>query len=144
MLLVALLLPGGPGSPTIAQAAALALRGAQTGPPPADPADPRVRLSQSVGEVYFPSWSDSLGWRATGVRTDRLGGQRAVTVFYRRGRAEIAYTIVGLPALGEPGHRRSTVAGVPCGRCGWAVRTVVTWRRGGETCVISTRLGDAR
>ncbi|HSO99483.1 MAG TPA: hypothetical protein VLP43_11065 [Solirubrobacteraceae bacterium] len=146
-VVVALLLPGGPGAPTVAQAAALALRGAQSGPPPADPTAPGVRLAESVGEVYFPSWTASLGWRATGTRTDRLGGRRTVTVFYRRGGAKIAYTIVGLPALGEPAAPSVRLSGVAVRTLRLGSRTVVTWRRGGQTCVISTRsvpLGDLR
>jgi hypothetical protein len=146
-LVVALVLPGSPGSPTVAQAAGLALQGAQSAPPPADPAAPRVRLAQSVGHVYFPNWAASLGWRATGSRTDRLAGRQAVTVFYRRGRVEIAYTIIGLPALREPAGRLLRVSGVAVRTLRLGSRTVVTWRRGGQTCVISTRsarLGELR
>jgi anti-sigma factor RsiW len=143
VVLAILLIPGGTvGGPSLADAAGLASRGPTAAAPAPDPRAPNRRLTQAVGEVYFPRWAASLGWRATGQRADRLGGHRAVTVFYRRGTETIAYTILSAPPLdvsdGTP-FRAGQVSGrgVRLGS-----RQVVTWRRSGLTCIISS--ADAR
>jgi hypothetical protein len=137
-LALALLLPGGtPGSPSVSQAAQLALRG-PSGPAPAvDPGDPRVKLAQRIQGLYFPNWSGTLGWRPAGVRSDRLGGRPAVTVYYQRGAMSVAYTIIGAPALARPSAPFTHLGGFALQTLSLGGRTVVTWRRAGHTCVIS-------
>jgi hypothetical protein len=130
---------GSGASPTVAQAAALATRGATAAAPRADPAAPGTRLAQAVQDVYFPDWSNSLGWRATGQRVDTLGDHRAVTVYYSRGWAPVAYTILSTPAIAEPSGSTVTVAGTRLRVLALAGRSVVTWRRDGHTCVLSGR-----
>src|SRR5947209_7748598 len=62
-LALALVLPAGtPGSPSVSQAAALALRGPTAAGPAPDPTAPAVKLGQNVEDVYFPNWSKRFGW----------------------------------------------------------------------------------
>jgi len=118
-------LGGGPAALTVAQAATIAVR-----PVTAAVAEPRDDESALPGVraagLAFPYWGDRFGWQATGMRVDRLGGRRLTTVFYRRGAARIAYTIVDGPAL--PAHLATWTDGG---------RTIVTWMRRGHTCVLS-------
>lgn len=129
-----LLLPGGaPGSPSVSQAAALALRG----PVMAAPAKhPGAKLNQDVEEVYFPDWS-STGWRAIGQRVDRFDGRTAVTVYYAWKGKRVAYTILAAPALRWPTTRTSSLDGVSYQRLASGGRLIVTWRRTGHTCILS-------
>lgn len=133
-----LLLPGGtPGSPSVSQAAQLALRGPAAPAPAADPGDPRAKLTQRLQDLYFPNWSATLGWRAVGVRHDKLGGRPAVTVYYQRRGTQVAYTIVGTPALVQPSAPVRHLNGFDLRALSLAGRTVVTWQRAGHTCVLS-------
>jgi hypothetical protein len=120
-------LGGGQAALTVAQAATIAVR-----PVTAAVAEPRDGQTALPGVraagLAFPYWGDRFGWQATGMRTDLLGGRRLTTVFYRRGAARIAYTIVGGPAL--PARLTSWTDGG---------RTIVTWMRRGHTCVLSSR-----
>ena len=125
---------------TLAQAATLATR-----PPTiavAEPRDDGVTLPRlRAAELPFPYWGDRFDWRATGARTDRLGGRLETTVFYRRGPRLIAYTIVAGDYLADfPGARTMLRSGT------WLTvyprlgdRVVVTWLRRGHTCVLSGR-----
>jgi hypothetical protein len=135
---LALLLPGGtPGSPSVSQAAQLALRGPSGPAPVADPSDPRMKLAQRLQGLYFPNWSGTLGWRPVGARSDRLGGHPAVTVYYQRRGMSVAYTIIGAPALPQPAAPVTRVGGFALQLFSLRGRTVVTWRHAGHTCVLS-------
>ncbi len=140
-----LLLPGGtPGSPSVSEAAQLALRG-PSGPAPApDPSDPRMKLDQRLQNLYFPNWSATLGWRPVGVRADKLDGRPAVTVYYHRQGMSVAYTIVGAPALAPPSTPVTHAGRFALQTLSLGGRTVVTWRRAGHTCVISASDVPAR
>jgi hypothetical protein len=132
------LLPGAtPGSPSVSEAAQLALGGPSGPAPAADPSDPRMKLAQRLQGLYFPNWSDTLGWRAVGIRSDQLGGRPAITVFYKRGGMRVAYTIVAAPALTQPSSPVTHVGGFVLQMLDLRGRSVVTWRRAGHTCVIS-------
>jgi anti-sigma factor RsiW len=136
---VVLVLPSGtPGGPSVSDAAALALRGPVGAAPAPDPAH-AAALRQQVGDVYFPDWGASLGWRAAGARTDALGGRQAVTVYYDRNGARIAYTIVAAPALTQPSAHPTWLHGTELRTLTNGGRLVVTWRRDGATCVLSAR-----
>jgi hypothetical protein len=136
-LALALILPAGsPGSPSVSQAAGLAVLGANVPPPTPDPAT-AVKLDASVGEAYFPNWSLRFHSPATGARSDRINGRLAVTVYYRwRGR-QLAYTIVSAPALREPAGRVTVLDGTEYRAFRENGRTIVTWRRADHTCVLS-------
>lgn len=137
-LAVVLLAPGGtPVAPSVSDAAALAARGPAQAAPAPDPAHPGTQLRQNVGEVYFPDWTHSFGWRAVGARTDTLGGRKAVTVYYEWQNQRIAYTIVAAPALPQPVARRTWQNGTELRTLTHEGRLVVTWREAGDTCVLS-------
>ena len=118
------------------QAALLALRGPALGAPAPDPAAPRALLAQQVQSISFPNWS-TFGWLASGRRIDEIGGHQAVTVYYSHGSRTIAYTIVALPALSWPAASSQEVAGTQFESFPMSRRLVITWRRAGETCILS-------
>jgi anti-sigma factor RsiW len=137
-LAVVLALPGGtPGAPSVSDAAALAARGPAHDAPAPDPAHPGTQLRQNVGDVYFPNWTHSFGWRAVGARTDELGGRKAVTVYYQWKNQRVAYTIVAPPALAQPAAHRTWHNGTELRTLTHNGRRIVTWRESGDTCILS-------
>lgn len=130
-----LVLPGGtPGSPSVSQAAGLALRGPALGAPGVGSA--RGKLDKDVQEVYFPNWS-RVGWAASGQRADTFAGRSAVTVYYDHGGMRIAYTILSAPALRWPRAQTRWLHGTKLQSFRLDGRMVVTWRRAGHTCILS-------
>lgn len=136
-LLVLLLMSGGaPEAPSVARAAELAARGPSAGPPPRY--DDAPLLDREVGGIRFPRWEERFGWRASGLRTDRLGERSVATVYYSRTGRRIGYTIVDGLALEPPVQGgRATRAGTQLRYFRDGGRTVVTWRRRGRTCILS-------
>ena len=137
-LALVLILPGGaPGAPSVSQAASLASRGATSPAPPAQ-ATRRSTLARDVDEVYFPNWA-GIGFTASGERVDRLDGRLLDTIYYTaRGGAQLAYTIVGGSALAQPGGAAlSRLNHIELRSIALGDRVVVTWRRGGHTCILS-------
>jgi hypothetical protein len=133
-----LALPSGtPAAPSVAQAAALALRGVARPAPGPDPKYPSFKLGRNVEEVYFPNWQDRFKWNAVGQRTDRIGGRQAVTVYYERHGNRIAYTIVSRPTLSQPSAPQTLLNGTELRTFRVNGRLVVTWQRDGHTCVLS-------
>jgi anti-sigma factor RsiW len=133
-VVAAIVLSGGPGGPTVADAAGLAGKPAN-GPAPPPLANSSTKLAAHVEGVAFPNLARWAGWHATGARRGHIDGRAATVVFYRKDGRRIAYVIVagsGLPPPSESGPRYQTlrVNG----------RLAVTWRRGGHTCVL---IGDA-
>jgi hypothetical protein len=138
--LVAGLTGGGSSGLTVREASALTLREATAAAPPHSKGD-RPTLAVTVNGVPFPYWEDRFGWRAMGMRNDRVAGREVTTVFYgnRRGQT-IGYSIASgskPPRIGE---------GMPVWRGGvryWLLSVndmpVVTWLRDGHLCVVSGR-----
>ena len=125
---------GGPGGPSLADAAGLALQ-APSSPAPAT-AGPG-RLGASVQGLSFPDYSGALGWKATGLRRGSVGGRDATVVYYERGGRQVAYAIVARPALSSPDAGNTTaVGGVRYQTLSLHGKPAVTWRRDGHTCVI--------
>lgn len=103
-----------------------------------DPLEPRL-LRERVEQVPFPNFAKRFGWKAVGTRTDEVDGRSTRTVFYERDGNRIAYTIVEGDALPEPSGARSISRdGVGLRVFSDGERTVVTWRRLGHTCVLSS------
>jgi anti-sigma factor RsiW len=133
---LAVVLVGGPGGPSVAQAAELADRPASE-PAPARAGGSTTQLALDVEGVTFPDFARSFGWRAVGLRRDELDGRDATTVFYEKGAREVAYVIVSGPGLPRPSD-------VPVGVYGGVRfqtlqvdgRLAVTWQRLGHTCVL--------
>jgi hypothetical protein len=137
-LALGLTLPGGgPASPSVAQAASLAVRGPAQPAPGPNPKDPAVKLNREIQEIYFPNWSHSFGWHAVGQRVDSLGQRQAVTVYYGRGQAQVAYTIVGAGVLADPGGPAISLNGYRLYTWSSGSRTIVSWRRDNHTCILS-------
>jgi hypothetical protein len=135
-LVALLVLPGSaPEAPSVAQAASLAARGPTGGPPPRY--DDAPLLDRQIGGIRFPRWEERFGWRASGVRADRLGGRAATTVYYRSEGGRLGYTIVDGAPLAAPDGRRTVRDGVEFRSLRSGGRTVVTWRQKGHTCVLS-------
>jgi hypothetical protein len=137
-LAIVLATGGGTAAPTVAQAAQFAVLGPAAPAPAVDSAHPGL-LKRSVGGVQYPSWQDEFPWKASGVRTDKIKGRNSVTVFYDNPAGDrIGYTIVDGKALGEPSGQKTLDQGAEH----YIVlrggnRTIVTWRRGGHTCILS-------
>jgi hypothetical protein len=135
-LLALVLLPSGAGGPTVVQAAQLSKL------PPTDsvevaPSNPKL-LAAAVEGVPFPNWTTEFGWRQAGIRSDRLDGRDAKTVFYKNGGKRIGYTIVSGDGIDPPrGSRGSSINGVSLHSTSDGGRRIVTWWRGGRTCVLS-------
>lgn len=138
-------LPGaGTPAPSVDGAVALALS-RPTAPPPAVDGTNEAALRASVGGVAFPNYRWSLKqWRTTGARDDRLDGRAAKTVVYRGPAGDVGYTIVDGKPLDEPsGARIVNRDGVRLAVLQRDGATVVTWRRGGHTCVLASRKAGA-
>jgi hypothetical protein len=136
-LLLAFLLPGGAGGPSVVEAAELASRPAEASAPRTDPAEPALLDARAEG-LAFPAWAREFGWRASGRRVDEIDGRRAVTVFYEKEGRRIGYTIVSGEALDWPEDaRKAPREGVDLRRLRSGDSTVVTWLRDGHTCVLS-------
>ena len=72
-------------------------------------------------------------------RTHRpVGGRHAVTVYYAAVREQVAYTIVATPPLAEPAAQSIRAGSLTVRALRSGTRTVVTWRREGDTCVLSS------
>jgi anti-sigma factor RsiW len=131
-----LVLSGGPAGPTVAEAAELADQPA-SGPAPAASDSNDAQLALDVEGVVFPDLLRRFGWRAVGVRRDRLDGRDATTVFYEKDDRRIAYVIVAGDGLSRPsGVPETTYRGVTFHTLHVDGRLAVTWRRLGRTCVL--------
>lgn len=126
---------GGGSSPSVLAAAQLAARG-PTLPAP-EPGSPTV-LRAEVDGVAFPAWDRAFGWKASGARADSIDGRATKTVFYSYDGVEAAYTIVAGAALEIPDRSRThEVSGTRLWVLDQDGRRVVSWDRGGHTCVMS-------
>jgi hypothetical protein len=134
-LIVVLLLPGGAGGPSVVEASELATR------PPTEPAPEPGRpklLDASAFGLPFPDWAEKFGWEPSGRRVDEIDGRQAVTVFYEKEGREVAYTIVSGDALGAPEPSAAAQReGTTLRYLKLDGRTIVTWERGGRTCILS-------
>lgn len=139
-VVAAVVLSGGPGAPTIAQAANFATH-APTGPAPPPAGKAGTKLAVRVGGVPFPDFRRFAGWKAVGVRHGRIGGRDATVVVYRKGSRRLGYVIVAGAGLARPSAAQATVIHrVEYQTLRQDGRLAVTWRRGGHTCVL---LGQA-
>lgn len=131
------------GGPSIQDVAAAALNAPTRPAPPPDPDDEQY-IRARVGGVSFPDYARRWGWAAVGARTDRVDGRRATTVIYRRGDRGVHYSIVDGDPLPVPeGARRVEADGLKLAVLRGGGALMVTWRRGGRTCVLASRTLDA-
>jgi hypothetical protein len=132
-------LPAGDGAPSIDDVASISLRDPTQ---PAPGSLPGGGLALAVGGVRFPGAGD--GWKPVGARSDRVGDRSAQTVTYARGRDAISYTIVDGPALPAPPQNLEAYENVSAAVFRRGDALVLTWRRGGRTCVLTSRDVGAR
>jgi anti-sigma factor RsiW len=135
-VVAAIVLSGGPGAPTVADAARLGTH-APTGPAPAPAGHAGTKLAIEEAGVVFPDFASTYGWQALGVRTDRVDGRDATVVFYGRAGRRLGYVIVAGVGLTRPSAaERTVIRGVEYQTLSANGRLAVTWRRGGHTCVL--------
>jgi anti-sigma factor RsiW len=126
------------GDPSVSDAAALAHLAPTKDAPAGVPDTPQL-LRADVDGVPFPDYTAKFGWKPDGARQDDPSGRKAKTVFYRKGDRTIAYTIVSGDRLDPPENARVTKrGGVEFRSVRAGGRTIVTWERGGHTCVLSS------
>jgi anti-sigma factor RsiW len=129
-------LPGA-GNLSVAGAAALGDKHWTEAAPGVVAGTPQL-LNAKVDGVPFPNYGAKFSWKPVGARRDAPSGRRTRTVYYQSGGRTVAYTIVSGGALHSPSGSRSTrVDGVEFSTFAKDGRTVVTWQRGGHTCVLS-------
>jgi anti-sigma factor RsiW len=139
-VVAAVVLSGGPGAPTVADAARLATQPA-TEPAPPPLGNAKTKLAIGVEGVAFPDFAQAYGWRALGVRRGRVDGRNATVVFYGMDGRRVGYVIVAGAGLSRPaGAQASVIGGVEYQTLRLKDRLAVTWRRGGHTCVL---IGEA-
>lgn len=95
-------------------------------------------LDVKVGNLVFPDWEKSFGWKAVGHREDELSGRAVTTVFYRNpDGVRLGYAVVAGDVLGgDPPGREVTRKGKTYSLARSGERTIVTWTQQGQTCVI--------
>jgi len=139
-LVAVLVSSNGSSTPTVSQAALLALR-SPTQPAPAESRGRAPVLQRSEGGISFPYWQNELGWSSTGARTDSYAGRLATTVFYAPsgGSPVVGYTILSGSALPLPKTAAVEHRGTRYFVLSDHGATVVTWRRNGHTCILAAR-----
>jgi hypothetical protein len=105
-----------------------------------------------VDGISYPYWDKRFGWKTAGARHDSLGGRAITTVFYSNAQAQrIGYSIVAGPAITIPKSKVLKAGGVTFWALDRGGATILTWRRRGHTCILTssdvgaqTMLGLAR
>jgi hypothetical protein len=120
----------GGGAPSALEATAFASAKPESGPPAFVVDDPE-HLDVRVGDVVFPSWSETP-WRVSGARDDELDGREARTVFYDLEGMRVGYTVVEGKLDWPDGTTERD--GIRVLRRGDDL--VAFWRVNGETCVL--------
>jgi hypothetical protein len=132
---LAVIVGSGASGPTLSQAAAFTLKPA-LGPAPGHSFDGALDLD--VDGVPYPYWQDDFGWKAAGSRVDTIHGRDATTVFYRKGKHRIGYTIVtGKPVSVSSSATVVVRHGIRFQSVPYRGATVVTWVRKGHSCILS-------
>ena len=132
---------GGSSAPSVLATASLATRGPVL-PAPAEDEAHGTLLKTSMQGVPFPYWGGSFKWEAVGARDDKIEDRPAKTVFYDNPKGvRAAYTILGGEKIDAPsGARREIRNGTTLYITQDKGRWIVTWTRGGHTCVLSAPL----
>jgi anti-sigma factor RsiW len=139
VLAAVVLVGGGPGVEDVAAAAVRPPTAQVAAVPPTS-----KLLDEKIGDVTFPNYAGKFGWKAVGTRTDEIDGRDTRTVFYEKDGKRIAYTVVEGDALPKPDDAdTATREGTELRSLTTSDdRTVVTWERNGQTCVLSAPKGE--
>jgi hypothetical protein len=136
-LTLVLVAPSGSGGPTVVEAAQLSYLPATQSSVQVDRANPKL-LDARVEGVPFPNLHADFVWHEAGARSDELGDRSTKTVFYERAGERIGYTILSGERLDPPTGAQTRVQnGVRLSTATERGSAIVTWMRGGRTCVIS-------
>ncbi len=119
-----------PDSVVVAHVAAAQDLGA-TGP--VDRLRDRLLAGMRTPDLRAYRWS-----RDRGSRVDVIGTHTVATTFYERGGRVIGASVVSGGPVREPGPVVATPAGVRSIEISLAGRTILSWRRGGHTVVMSS------
>jgi hypothetical protein len=128
---------GSSNGSSLNQAAALAFKPSVTAAPQAHSA---TLLDVAYHGVTYPNYAARFGSHPTGVRTDRIGGHRVLTVFYRlRNGTRLSYSVfAGSPVSVPSNATATTFDGVTLNSYRTASGlSVVTLVRHGRTCVLA-------
>lgn len=93
------------------------------------------------GQIVAGMRTPDLGayrWSPSGDRVDVVGTHTVATTFFQRGGRVIAASVVSGGPIREPGPVVATPDGVRVHRISLAGRTILSWRRGGRTVVMSS------
>jgi anti-sigma factor RsiW len=134
----------GSGTPSISEAAQLALKSPTHVAPSADPRD-RSLLQARFAGITFPDYR-KFRVSASGERADRLGDRDVRTVYYRLGDgASMSYSVVdGLPLPLPDSARLVVFEGVEMHTFRDRSLQVVTLVRRGRTCVLAAKTSARR
>lgn len=139
---------GRDGDPSVQRIAAVSRMAATASAPARVPGTTPARLNVAVEGLEFPDWQEQHAWRATGRRSDRVGGRAVTTVFYRNAKgATLGYAIVAGKALeGAAAGDDVVKAGETYRVAHDGGRTTVSWKQEGHTCVIDapSTVADAK
>lgn len=136
VVVVVLTAGGGTAPVTVVNASLVA-----AGPPQASVGSPsgagQTLPGVTEAGLTYPYLQDRFGYRALGVRHDRVGGRMVTTVVYTRGASRVAYEIVsGRPLELGRSAAWSKRGGVAFRTLHSARGPIVTWVRHGHTCVL--------
>jgi anti-sigma factor RsiW len=134
-VVAAVVLSGGPGAPTVADAARLGTQ-PPTEPAPAPAGTAGTKLALAVDGVPFPNLKGFAGWSAVGARHGRIHGRDATVVVYRKDGRRLGYVIVAGPGLARPSAAQTVIGRVEYQTLRLNGRLAVTWRRAGHSCVL--------
>ncbi len=98
---------------------------------------PSPRPGQEVGGMRTPDLT-YYRWTPQGARLDVVGTHTVATAFFSRGGRLLAVSVISGGPVSEPGPVVITPGGVPVHKTVIDTRTVLSWRRGGHTMVMSS------
>jgi hypothetical protein len=128
---------GGSPAPSVLATVQVAAKGPALPAPKHNAAHPALLRTEIAG-VPFPDWNAEFQWRASGARRDTIEGRDATTVYYDRGGARLAYTILGGGPIEPPdGARTMPLRGTAFHLLNRGNQRIVVWDRAGHTCVMS-------
>ena len=81
---------------------------------------------------------EAYQWSPTGSRVDTIGSHTVATTSFERGGRVLAVSVLSGGPVREPGHVVASPSGVRIHEIGLAGRSILSWRRGGHTVVLSS------
>jgi hypothetical protein len=101
------------------------------------PTRPAPASGEQLAGLRTPNLA-AYGWAPQGARVDVIGTHTVATTYFQRGGRLLAVSSVSGGPIREPGPAVVTPDGVSVHRMSLAGRTILSWRRGGHTFVLSS------